>query len=98
MLQHAPLYAYIPAKDISRAREFYERTLGFKPTREVAGGVMYECGGGTGCFLYPTPKTGTSKARQAVWPGGDLGGEGGALGGRGGRVVGYDLAGGAAKD
>src|ERR1043166_6840915 len=67
MLQRAPMYAYIPARDIARAREFYERTLGFKPAREVAGGVMYEFGGGTACFLYPTPNAGTSKASQAFW-------------------------------
>src|SRR5260370_32755599 len=67
MLQRAPLYAYIPAKDVVRARAFYEQTLGFEPKREVAGGVMYEFGDGTGCFLYPTPNAGTSKASQAFW-------------------------------
>jgi len=30
MLQDFPLYSYIPAKDVSRARQFYERTLGLK--------------------------------------------------------------------
>ena len=93
MLQHAPLYAYIPAKDISRAREFYERTLGFKPTREVAGGVMYECGGGTGCFLYPTPNAGTSKASQAFWQVDDLEREVAELRARGVRFEEYDMPG-----
>jgi extradiol dioxygenase family protein len=47
MLQNFPMYAYIPAKDVSRARKFYEGTLDFKPAQEVAGGVSYEFAGGT---------------------------------------------------
>ena len=67
MLQSAPMYAYIPAQDVARARRFYEQKLGFKPGRELAGGVTYEFGGGTACFLYPTSNAGTSKASQAFW-------------------------------
>jgi extradiol dioxygenase family protein len=29
MLQNSPLYAYIPVKDVGRARRFYEGKLGF---------------------------------------------------------------------
>ena len=67
MLQSSPMYAYIPAKDVSRARKFYEGKLGFKAKQEVAGGVVYEFGKGTACFLYGTPNAGTSKASQAFW-------------------------------
>jgi predicted enzyme related to lactoylglutathione lyase len=67
MLQQSPMYAYIPARDVSRARKFYEEKLGLKPKQEIAGGVAYEFGKGTGCFLYPTPNAGTSKASQAFW-------------------------------
>ena len=67
MLQNSPLYAYIPAKDVSRARRFYEDKLGFKAREEVAGGVVYEFGKGTAAFLYPTPNAGTSRASQAFW-------------------------------
>lgn len=42
MLQQSPMYAYIPAKDVSRARKFYEEKLGLKPKQEIAGGVAYE--------------------------------------------------------
>ena len=31
MLQKFPMYAYIPAKDVARARRFYEEKLGLKP-------------------------------------------------------------------
>ena len=67
MLQEFPMYSYIPAKDISRARTFYEGKLGFTPRAETAGGVVYEFAGGTSCFLYPTPNAGTSRASQAFW-------------------------------
>lgn len=67
MLQSAPMYSYIPAKDVARARKFYEEKLGIKPKQETAGGVVYEFGNGTACFLYPTPNAGTSQASQAFW-------------------------------
>ena len=44
MLQNFPMYSYIPATDVSRARKFYEGKLGFKPKEETAGGVVYEFG------------------------------------------------------
>jgi catechol 2,3-dioxygenase-like lactoylglutathione lyase family enzyme len=67
MLQNAPMYSYIPAKDVGRARAFYEGKLGFIPKMQTAGGVVYEFGRGTACFLYPTPNAGTSQASQAFW-------------------------------
>ncbi|HWJ06960.1 MAG TPA: VOC family protein [Steroidobacteraceae bacterium] len=67
MLQRAPMYAYLPARDVERARRFYEDKVGLKASREVSGGVVYEFANGTACFLYPTPNAGTSKASQAFW-------------------------------
>jgi predicted enzyme related to lactoylglutathione lyase len=67
MLQHAPMYSYIPAKDLDRARRFYEGKVGLKANMEVAGGVVYQFGKGTACFLYTTPNAGTSQASQAFW-------------------------------
>ena len=67
MLQSNPMYAYIPAKDIARARRFYEQKVGFKPSKELNGGIVYEFGEHTACFLYPTPNAGTSQASQAFW-------------------------------
>ena len=45
MLQDFPIYAYIPASDVARARRFYEGKLGFQPKKEIAGGVIYEFDG-----------------------------------------------------
>jgi predicted enzyme related to lactoylglutathione lyase len=67
MLQSFPMYAYIPARDLKRAREFYENKVGLQPKEAHNGGVVYEFAGGTACFLYPTPNAGTSKASQAFW-------------------------------
>jgi catechol 2,3-dioxygenase-like lactoylglutathione lyase family enzyme len=67
MLQKSPMYAYIPVANLQRARQFYEQKLGFKSGREVAGGVAYELGNATACFMYPTPNAGTSRASQAFW-------------------------------
>lgn len=67
MLQDFPMYAYIPAKDLARARQFYETKVGLRPTQETNGGVVYEFAKGTACFLYPTPNAGTSLASQAFW-------------------------------
>jgi predicted enzyme related to lactoylglutathione lyase len=98
MLQRSPMYAYIPAKNVERAREFYERKLGFSPAREVAGGVMYEFGGGTACFLYPTPNAGTSKASQAFWQVDDIEREVTDLKARGVQFEEYDMPGMKTKD
>ena len=67
MLQESPLYAYFPARDLDRARRFYEETLGLVPKSVNNGGVTYEFGGGTAAFLYPTHNAGTSRASQAFW-------------------------------
>jgi predicted enzyme related to lactoylglutathione lyase len=93
MLQNAPLYAYIPAKDVARARRFYEGTLGLKPTREIAGGVVYEFAGKTACFLYSTPNAGTSQASQAFWQVDDIEREVAELKARGVVFENYDIPG-----
>jgi predicted enzyme related to lactoylglutathione lyase len=91
MLQNAPMYAYIPAKDVARARKFYEEKLGFKPKQVTPGGVVYECGKGTGCFLYLTPNAGTSQASQAFWQVDDIEREVAELKARGVKFEKYDM-------
>ena len=91
MLQNAPMYSYIPAKDVARARRFYEEKVGLKPKQEIAGGVVYEFGKGTACFLYPTQNAGTSKASQAYWQVQDIEREVAELKKRGVQFEEYDL-------
>jgi predicted enzyme related to lactoylglutathione lyase len=93
MLQNAPMYAYIPVKDVNRARKFYEEKLGFKPRQETPGGVIYQFADHTACFLYPTPNAGTSKASQAYWQVDDVEREVNELKSRGVMFENYDVPG-----
>jgi catechol 2,3-dioxygenase-like lactoylglutathione lyase family enzyme len=93
MLQNSPMYAYIPAKDVARARQFYEGKLGFRATEEVAGGVVYAFKDKTACFLYPTPNAGTSLASQAFWQVEDVEREVSELRARGVVFEDYDVPG-----
>jgi len=93
MLQQSPMYAYIPAKDVARARKFYEEKVGLKPKEETAGGVTYQFGKNTACFLYPTPNAGTSKASQAFWQVEDVEREVRELKARGVEFEDYDMPG-----
>jgi predicted enzyme related to lactoylglutathione lyase len=93
MLRKSAMYAYIPVKDLARARAFYEGKLGFEPKSELAGGVFYEFAGSTGCFMYPTPNAGTSKASQAFWQVDDVEREVAELKSRGVKILDYDMPG-----
>jgi catechol 2,3-dioxygenase-like lactoylglutathione lyase family enzyme len=90
MLQEAPMYSYIPAKDVARARAFYEEKLGFEPREITAVGVIYEFAKCTACFLYPTPNAGTSQASQAFWQVEDIEAEVAELIARGVKFEKYD--------
>jgi predicted enzyme related to lactoylglutathione lyase len=92
MLRNAPIRAYIPASNITRARRFYEEIVGLQPKEEYAGGVIYECGG-AGVFMYPTPSAGTSKASQAFWQVHDVEAEVAELKARGVKFEEYDMPG-----
>jgi predicted enzyme related to lactoylglutathione lyase len=93
MLKNHPIVPYIPAADVSRARRFYEQKVGLSPREEVAGGVVYECGGGSWIFLYPSGGAGTSQASQAFWQVEDLEAEVADLRKRGVVFEEYDLPG-----
>ncbi len=90
MLQDFPLYAYIPARDVARARRFYEDKVGLRPLQEIAGGVVYAFAGATRCFLYETPNAGTSQASQAFWEVDDVDREMATLRARGVEFERYD--------
>ena len=66
MLSNAPIYPYIPVKDLERARRFYEEKLGLAPGKDEDGGITYRCGD-TPIFMYVSEGAGTSQASQAFW-------------------------------
>ena len=67
MLSGSQIIAYVPVSDLSRARKFYEGTLGFKPLETNEAGVMYESGKGSRFFAYKSAGAGTNKASTAFW-------------------------------
>jgi hypothetical protein len=69
------------------------KRLGLKAKEEYAGGVIYEFGKGTACFLYPTPNAGTSRASQAFWQVEDVEREVAELKARGVVFEEYDMPG-----
>jgi predicted enzyme related to lactoylglutathione lyase len=93
MLKNAPIVPYIPARDVARARKFYEEKVGLVPREEVAGGVVYECGNRSWIFLYPSAGAGTSKASQAFWQVDDAEAEVAELRARGVVFEEYDMPG-----
>ena len=91
MLQKYPMYAYIPAKDVARARAFYESKLGLQGKPDDEGGVAYPFGENTAAYLYEAgDSAGTSKASQAFWKVDDLEGEVAQLKAKGVKFETYD--------
>lgn len=67
MLASLHIHPTIPASDLNRARKFYAEKLGFTPVREMPGGLIYECAGGSWFLLYPSQGAGTAKHTVAGW-------------------------------
>jgi catechol 2,3-dioxygenase-like lactoylglutathione lyase family enzyme len=60
---HTPA-ATLATADLSRARSFYEGTLGLTVQTEGVGGISYGCGDGS-VFVYESAFAGTNKATAA---------------------------------
>src|SRR5262245_42968804 len=66
MLGDKAATATLAVRDLDRARDFYENTLGLKALREVPGAVVYQSGGST-ILVYPSEYAGTNQATAATW-------------------------------
>lgn len=55
MLSDFPIAPTIPVTDLSRAREFYEVTLGLTVQKESESGITLQAGDGTALYLYKRP-------------------------------------------
>ena len=53
MLANSRVAAILPAVDLERAKEFYEKKLGLRPIDAPVAGAMFEGGQGTMLALYP---------------------------------------------
>ena len=70
MLGSKEAAATLPVKDLERARDFYENTLGLTPAMETPGAVLYRSGNSM-VLVYPSEYAGTNKATAASWAVGD---------------------------
>jgi catechol-2,3-dioxygenase len=70
MLRDCSSSAIVAVKDISRARKFYEETLGLKIVDEGMGVLTFQTGA-TRLVVYPSKEAGTNRANAAVWDCGD---------------------------
>ena len=52
--------ATLPVSDMTKARGFYEQTLGLGVERDLPGGITYNCGSGK-LFVYESAYAGTNK-------------------------------------
>ena len=67
MLADSPIFPSLPAKDINRAKAWYEEKLGMTPTRDLGpGGQLYTSGKAL-FVIYQTPFAGTGKHTLAGW-------------------------------
>ena len=62
--------ATLAVRDLPRARDFYERTLGLEPLQDDMGSVLYKSGSSM-LLVYPSEYAGTNKATAATWAVGD---------------------------
>ena len=90
-LKDAPLYASLPAKDIERAKRWYEEKLGLIPTMDLGpGGQLYSTGG-TMFSIYETQAAGTGKQTVAAFLVKDLEATAQELRGKGVKFEDYDM-------
>ena len=80
----------LAAADLTRARRFYEETLGFVPEQPTPGGVMYRSKDST-FFLYPSEFAGTNKATAVGFQVPDLAATVAELKARGVKFDEYDM-------
>jgi catechol-2,3-dioxygenase len=82
----------LAVKDLARARQFYEKTLGFDVAYEAPDGVVYAARG-SAFFVYPSSFAGTNKATAITFQTDDLSGLVSDLRRRGVKFEEYDMPG-----
>jgi catechol 2,3-dioxygenase-like lactoylglutathione lyase family enzyme len=94
MLKDLALMAVLPAKDITRAKEFYSDKLGLEPAESTENdNLVYRCGNGTSFLLYQTDNAGTAKNTQMGWETDNIEREMEELKARGVKFEEYDMPG-----
>jgi catechol 2,3-dioxygenase-like lactoylglutathione lyase family enzyme len=70
MLGNKTAVTVIATKDLNKAKQFYEGTLGLQPVGDEAGGAIYKSGSSS-IFVYESEFAGTNKATVVSWGVGD---------------------------
>ena len=66
MLSSYTPVATLPTSDLTKARSFYEDTLGLAVQNDLSGAVTYSCGSGN-LFVYESAYAGTNKATSVTF-------------------------------
>ena len=66
MLSSYTPVATLPTSDLTKARSFYEDTLGLAVQNDLTGAVTYTCGSGN-LFVYESAYAGTNKATSVTF-------------------------------
>jgi len=99
MLSSYTPVATLATSDLTRARSFYQDTLGLTVQRDGLGGVSYTCGGGH-LFVYESSYAGTNKATSVTFevPTSEFDGEVDSLRAKGIEFMTFDFEGAEWKD
>ena len=94
MLSSYTPVATLPTSDLTRARDFYENTLGLVVQRGDMGGVSFTCGSGN-LFVYESSYAGTNKATSVTFdvPASEFDAEVDALRAKGIEFMTFDMEG-----
>ncbi len=93
MLGHTDAIATCAVRDVQKAKQFYEGTLGLVPLPIQEAGVLSYKSGKSVLLVYESQYAGTNKATAATWAVNDLEGTVKALKAKGVRFEHYDLPG-----
>lgn len=93
MLNTLETYAVLPAKDLQRAKKFYQETLGMEPVEERDFGLVYRTPSGARILIYETQFAGTAQNTAIGFETSDLATEVAALRARGVQFEEYDMPG-----
>ncbi len=67
MLEYSPIMVVVPAVDLTRAKRFYQQTLGCGIIRENSDGIVLACGRGTRLLIYPRATPTQADHTTANW-------------------------------
>ena len=79
MLTDARIGPTLPASDMQRAKAFYRDKLELADFEETEDLITFQCGGGTGLMLFPSPNAGKCPTTYAGWDVDDVEAEVGRL-------------------